>query len=112
MTEAQEQAVLFAWAAYFPELRWMYAVPNGGYRNPKEAAHLKAQGVKAGVADICLPLPRGKYHGLYIELKVGKNKPTEKQVEFLTAVSHAGYAAVVCYGAADAIDVISQYLRS
>lgn len=72
-TEAEEQTELFAWAELlrgrFPELRLLYHVPNGGSRNRIEAARLQAQGVKAGVPDLCLPVARGKYHGLYIELK-------------------------------------------
>ena len=39
--EDAEQAALFDWAAYYPELKWMHAIANGGYRNKKEAARLK-----------------------------------------------------------------------
>ena len=71
--EAEEQAALFQWAEYqsgkYPELALMYHVPNGGSRNKAEAANLKRQGVKSGVPDVCLPVPRGNSHGAYIELK-------------------------------------------
>lgn len=79
--EANEQEALFRWAAFvrgrFPEIDLLYHIPNGGSRNRLEAANLKRQGVKAGVPDLCLPVASGKYHGLYIELKYGKNKPSE-----------------------------------
>ena len=70
-TEEQEQRLLLAWAARTgrPELRLLHAIPNGGKRLKSEAARLQAMGVKPGVPDLCLPVPRGKYHGLYIELK-------------------------------------------
>ena len=62
--EAEEQKALFEWAGYMggkhPELRFMYHVPNGGRRNAREAAMLKAEGVKAGVPDIVLPAARGR----------------------------------------------------
>lgn len=72
-TEAQEQMTLFSWAAMqsgkYPELNLLYHVPNGGSRHKAEAGRLRAEGVKAGVPDLCLPVARGQYHGLYIELK-------------------------------------------
>lgn len=112
--EAQEQQTLFAWAALsvgkYPELALLYHIPNGGSRNKIEAANLKRQGVKAGVPDICLPVARGGYHGLYIELKAGRNKTTEKQQEWLTALERQGYQAVVCYGWEEAKKAIEEYL--
>ena len=89
----------------------MFHIPNGGSRNKIEAAHLKAQGVKAGVPDICLPVPRGKYHGLYIELKYGKNKPTAAQLCWLNNLNMQGYAVAICWGWEKAKDVIIAYLN-
>lgn len=80
LKEADHQKLIFEWAALnygkYPELRFMYHTPNGGSRNVIEAVNLKAQGVRSGVPDICLPVPKGKYHGLYIELKRYGGKPT------------------------------------
>ena len=95
-TEHAHQCALFCWAAgqieIYPCLRWMYAIPNGGDRNPIVAARLKAEGVKSGVSDICLPFARQGYHGFYIELKKPKvsegdkkqaaGKESEAQIEF------------------------------
>ena len=82
--EGAEQRALFAWAKLnersHPELALLHAIPNGGKRNPREAANLKAQGVKAGVPDICLPVPRGGCASLYIELKRRQGgRPTQAQ---------------------------------
>lgn len=80
--ESVEQTNLFRWAAYeqgkYPELKLMYHIPNGGSRNRLEAANLKKQGVKSGVPDICLPVARGAYHGLYIEMKSGTQQGFRK----------------------------------
>ena len=117
LSEAEEQCKLMAWAEYcvwagvYPELALLFAIPNGGKRNAAEAAHLKRQGVKAGVPDLCLAVPRGAYHGLYIELKVGTNKPTENQLAWLKLLKQHGYAVAVCYGAEEAKDVIDKYLN-
>ena len=113
--EAIEQIKLFKWAAFMecqhPELKLLYHIPNGGSRNRIEAAHLKQQGVKAGVPDLCLPVPARSFHGLYIEMKFGKNKPTEKQTEWLEALNAQGYAVSVCYGWEQAQKVLCWYLN-
>lgn len=114
MTEAQEQRCLFQWAGYaeqqFPELKLLHHVPNGGRRDARTAANLKKEGVKAGVPDIVLPVPMGIYHGLYIELKVGRNKTSIKQKEWIKALKEQGYKVEVCYGWIEAKEVIENYL--
>ena len=95
----------------WPELEYLYHVPNGGSRNRIEAANLKEEGVKAGVPDLELPAARGNYTGLHIELKHGNNKVTADQDRFLKALRRMGRCAVVCYEAEPAIQVISEYMR-
>ena len=115
MSEAQEQIALIQWAnlqsGKYPELALLYHIPNGGSRHPAEAARLKQQGVKAGVPDLCLPVARGGYNGLYIELKTGRNKPTSLQKEWLSWLNQQGYRAVVCWGWQAAKDEIMAYLE-
>ena len=109
MSEAEEQAAVVEYC----DLRHIpvYAIPNGGKRNPGEAAHLKRQGVRPGVPDLCIPAARGPYNGLYIEMKVGRNKPTEAQYEWIQRLRENGYAAYVCYGAGNAIACIEKYFE-
>lgn len=113
-SEATEQEALITWCRIFenryPELKMIYHIPNGGSRNQLEAANLKRQGVKAGVPDLCLPVPKDGYHGLYIEMKYGKNKTTDKQEEWLKSLRRYGYKTVVCYGADEARETIKQYI--
>ena len=113
--EANEQEALFRWAAFvrgrFPEIDLLYHIPNGGSRNRLEAANLKRQGVKAGVPDLCLPVARGGFHGLYIEMKYGKNKPSKNQKQWLSDLRKQGYAAEVCYGWEQAAEMITKYLE-
>lgn len=115
MSEAQEQAALIQWSQLqsgkYPELRLLYHIPNGGSRHPAEAARLKQQGVKAGVPDLCLPVARGGYNGLYIELKAGRNRPTSAQEDWLGWLNQQGYRAVVCWGWQAAKDEIMAYLE-
>lgn len=114
-TEAQEQMTLFSWAAMqsgkYPELNLLYHVPNGGSRHKAEAVLLRAEGVKAGVPDLCLPVARGQYHGLYIELKRQRGgRTSDHQSEWLDALSAQGYKAALCYGWEQAAGTIIEYL--
>ena len=114
-TEEQEQAAVFEWAMLmrnqYPELSLLYHIPNGAYRPIATAAKLKAQGVKAGVPDLCLPVARGGWHGLYIELKRRKGgKVSPHQSEWLQELTYQHYYATVCQGAEEACDVIYRYL--
>ena len=113
--EAAEQEALMYWAELnsnkHPELQMLYHIPNGGSRHKMEAANLKRQGVKAGVPDLCLPVPRKSYGGLYIEMKYGINKPTDKQLWWMKRLIHYGYKVAVCYNYQEAIDEILMYLR-
>lgn len=115
-TEAQEQAALFRWAAYsrvkYPALDLLFAIPNGGRRDLIEAKHLKEQGVKPGVPDICLPVPSGRYTALFIELKRRKKgEVSEEQRGWIAALNRVGCKAVVCRGWEEARQAIEEYLR-
>jgi len=77
----------------------------------QEAVKLKRMGVKSGVSDIHLPFPHGKYHGLYIEMKYGKNTATQEQVEFMCDMKAAGHFVAVCHDAQSAISLIEQYIN-
>ena len=112
--ESGHQEALFCWAAYqtgrMPELEYLHHVPNGGKRDKATAAALKRQGVKSGVPDIVLPAVRAGYHGLYIELKAGRNTTTESQKRWLSYLRQQGYYTAVCYGWQTAAGLIETYL--
>lgn len=96
-----------------PELRWMHAIPNGGGRSARQGADLKAEGVKGGVADVCLPVPRGGFHGLYIEMKKLKGVPSDvspEQIDFGRFVTGQGYIWRVCFGWKQAATLVEAYL--
>ena len=113
--ESREQICLFEWAKINehkePALALLFHVPNGGKRSKTAAVRLKLEGVKAGVPDLVLPVARGGFHGLFIELKEGKNTPTQNQKRWLAALSEQGYCAKVCYGFEGARDAILEYLN-
>lgn len=113
--EHYEQVALFQWAQLErnskPELALMFAIPNGGQRNIIVASKLKAEGVKAGVPDICLPVSCHGFHALYIELKTTSGRMQQNQIEWQKALNEAGNLAVTCYGWTHARDTIVEYLK-
>jgi hypothetical protein len=113
-SEASEQMTVIKWADLaanmVPELRLLFHIPNGGAREEREAAKLKAAGVRAGVPDLCLPVARGGRHGLYIELKTKTGRVAPEQAAWLQALDAQGYAVFICYGAGEAIAALARYL--
>jgi hypothetical protein len=113
-TEHDEQAALVercAWlSTQHPDLRLLFAIPNGGMRSKATAGKLKAEGVKSGVPDLCLPIARQGYHGLFIELKTLHGQPSTDQQWWIVELTRQGYLALVCYGQDEAWRVITRYL--
>ena len=113
--EHYEQSALFQWAALetrrIPELALLYAVPNGARTRISVAVKLKKEGLKSGVPDVVLPVARGPYHGLYIEMKKEKGgKTSAEQKWWIDRLTHQGYFADVCAGFDSAREKIEWYL--
>lgn len=147
-TESGHQKALFAWAAMaerngfkiandmncytvdglnsaeiriqpVPCLAWLHSIPNGGLRDAKTAALMKAEGARSGVADVFLPVPSWKHfemnadgacHGLYIEMKTTTGKQSEAQEQFQTHCENNCYLYEVCRSWREAAKVIQDYL--
>lgn len=117
-TESAEQCAYFAWVDLqkhsVPALRLVFHVPNGGSRHKIEAVNLKRQGVRAGVPDIILPVPRQFHTGLAIEFKrkgEGREKAlTDKQVEWRDGLIAEGWQYHCLDDAGDAITATRNYL--
>jgi hypothetical protein len=113
--EHGEQVALVTWARYesgrMPELALLFAIPNAGKRSRGAGGKLRAEGMKAGVPDLCLPVARGGYHGLFIELKAKGGRPTDEQKAWLRALTCQGYYACICVGWEAAKKRVEEYLR-
>lgn len=113
--EDNEQILLFEWATLqsckYPELELLFHIPNGGKRNAQEAARFKRMGVKPGVPDLMLPVPRNGYHGLWIEMKSPKGKTSKNQKDMLEKLNKQRYKAVVCFSWEEAAQIIKDYLE-
>lgn len=88
----------------------IYAIPNGGQRNKIVAAKLKSEGVTSGVPDLHIPISNRFYHGLYIEMKVKPNTPTENQKKVMNQLRLNGYKCEVCYSLDEFMRVVNDYM--
>lgn len=94
------QCACFNWFNIeFPEAKGLlFAIPNGGYRDERTAAKLKAEGVVAGVADLFLAVANHGYNGLFIEMKTkdksSRQRPSQR--EFQKRVERQNYKYIVC----------------
>lgn len=130
--EHAEQVALFQWVganqAHLPELRLLHAIPNGGARAVSTGQHLKAEGVRAGVLDLNLPLRgwgqdpddhnrRREFIGLWIEMKAKGGSVTKTgkdgswgQEDWIRELRKVGQRVEVCWSSVEAIRVLEDYL--
>jgi hypothetical protein len=116
LTEAKHQSYVMKWAAQpsirqkWPCLKLLHHIPNGGSRDKIEATNLKRQGVKAGVPDLHLPVARGQYHSLYIEMKTETGTTSAEQDWWLSELREQGNFATEAHGWESAVRVLEWYL--
>lgn len=96
--DALQAAVVKWFGLQYPEFEGhLWSCPNGGARNKVTGALMKRTGLRTGVADLQLAIVRPTAPALFIELKVGKNKLSDAQRDFLAKMAAQGYATAVAY---------------
>ncbi|WP_315707558.1 VRR-NUC domain-containing protein [Brenneria uluponensis] len=113
--ELEEQAALIEWAdkTMIDSIcigDYLIHIPNEGKRGPKAAKNAKRLGVRAGGPDLFLALPRGKYAGLWIEMKAKDGKLTKQQERWINRLESAGHRAVCCFGFDQAVNGIQRFV--
>ncbi len=114
-TEEDEQMMLIEWvsdmSSDFPQLKWIFHVPNGGHRYPAVAKKMKDMGQSPGVPDLLFPFVAHEYCGLAIEMKRKRGGVvSDKQKAWMSWLDSQGWLCSVCYGHEQAIEMISAYL--
>ena len=116
MTEAQHQMMVLKWTQQptvrrkWPELALLFHIPNERYCTPQQGKTLQRMGVKRGVPDLCLPVARGSYHALFLEMKAEKGAVSEDQRWWHERLKHQGNIAAVCYGWEAAVHALEWYM--
>lgn len=122
-TEYAEQKCVIDWWSIYSRMkgldeRLLFASANAAKRSYKLAAMMKASGVRAGLPDLMLALPkfvRGvapqamMFAGLFIEMKRIGGKAEPHQIEYCDLLRRQGYNVVIAQGAEEAIRAIKGY---
>ncbi len=103
-------------------LRWLhiahpevlcYAIPNGAYTTKTTARKLVAEGVVHGIPDLHIPIPKGEYASLYIEMKNGTaGRLSEHQKIMIERLQRLGNKVVVCRTTEEFVHEVEEYLRA
>ena len=78
-------------------------MPNGRWRSKAEAGKLKAEGVRAGVPDLCIIRNGLPY---FIEIKKKGGKLSQAQEDAIYALREAGAMVYVCFGVGECLEVL------
>lgn len=106
--ESEIQKSIVVWfRAHYPRYI-IAAIPNGGYRNAREAAIMKSEGVLAGFSDLIV-IAQGKI--LFVEIKTAKGKQSERQKYFQKSVEALGFPYAVCRSLADFVSVFGKWYK-
>lgn len=113
-TESKLQIQCVTWFRYqYPHLAPLFfAVPNGGNRNAREAAIMKAEGITAGVSDLILNIPGGIHSQLAIEMKDTKGTQSPAQKRYQRYATAVGIKYIVCRSFDDFKDEVTNYLET
>lgn len=112
----------------YPKLKLnLFSIPNEGSRSPANGARMKAQGRRAGTADMFLAVERkpyinidgkcfnlsllAQYSGLFIEFKFGKGKQSDAQKQFQKSVIEKGYRYEIITDFDSFKNLITEYLK-
>lgn len=99
------------WFRYSYPQEIIMAIPNGGYRTRTTAAIMKEEGQLAGIPDLFVALPRGKYAGLWIEMKNGKaGRLSDCQKAMHTSLQDKGYKVEVCRDSIQFRKIVQNYM--
>lgn len=112
-TESNEQIAAMDWLrAQYPSI----AEHTMHIGNERKSTHfagyiMKRMGVLKGASDLFMAWPNAGYHGLFIEVKSMKGKPTPEQLAFIQRMTDVRYYACICYGADEVISTMKYYIR-
>jgi hypothetical protein len=115
--ESGHQRALFLWAAQpsvlkkYPELALLFHIKNETKEGAAAVAYDRTQGVKKGVPDLFFPCQRGRFGGMFIEMKTPKGRVRPAQLQWIRDLEDQGYFACVCYGWEEARDRLLWYLN-
>lgn len=114
-TESKMQQQIIKWARacefIYPELKLLHSIPNGAAVSANNRKRLVSEGLLKGIPDMFLPVPRGTFHGFYIELKTEKGRLSTDQKVVIEMLKRQGFKVEIIKDFHDAVNQIENYLK-
>ena len=108
--EHQTQCACVQWFRLAYPKFLIYSIPNARKVSKVQGARLVSEGVVSGLPDLHIPIAKKGFHGLYIEMKAGKNKPSPNQITIMDKLRNEGYKCVVCWNLDEFMKEVKDYL--
>jgi len=86
---------------------YWFSIPNEAKRTPMLASRMKARGLRAGVADLCVMLSGGKV--AWLELKTLKGSQSEAQKNFAEICLVLGHPYAVAHDLDEALAALRRW---
>jgi hypothetical protein len=90
----------------------IFAIPNAKKLSLIQGSRLKKEGLLSGVCDLFIAKANINSNGLFIEMKIKNNKPSENQKLFMQKVEKKGYECYVCYSFDEFINIVKKYINN
>jgi hypothetical protein len=104
--EAQIQRAVWEHILYRGRPGWKFwSTPNAGKRSLQMGAELKAQGMTAGVGDLSIVSPSGRYHELELKTPLGRLSPAQRKRQ--DELKQSGVICAVAYGLDAALAILT-----
>lgn len=104
------QIALMEWISLHPYISpYIIHIPNEGKRSISFGRKLKKMGMRSGVYDLFIAMPKHGYHGMWLELKSKKGKLSAKQIMFGKDMEKQNYLPCVAWSLEDAMNIIKLY---
>lgn len=104
-----QEAVINYLVAAYPKA--LYCASAGGVRTSmKQAVKMKRTGYVKGFPDIFIYEPKGRWHGLAIEMKTAKGVMSQHQKNWQNELIKRDYFAVTCKNFDQAQIIIDEYM--
>lgn len=94
----------------YPHVRYCASLGGQYQRYPSQRNKAKATGYVRGFPDIGIYEAKGKYFGLFIEIKE-KGYPTKEQKQWIKDLNERGYLACCLKGFDSIVETIDIYLK-
>lgn len=110
LSERSIHLAVMDYVRHHPYLKkYVLHFPNESKRSPAYGKLLKDMGMRKGVSDLLIAMPRMSYSGAWIELKTTHGKPTKEQIVFLEDMKKENYYTHITYGLDEALKIIQWY---